>query len=279
MAMDSHRRRPSNHIYALPDKDQYEISFPVVEGYQDPGVIHLEMDWRRVPTIELDSLEVPDESLVRGLSSKDGRLNAFGPGASEVINMDQWRSNLRPQQVAFTLANDLTRRWISENGDAIPLHTLFPLLLTKTRRFIGSQKVVCKGNRQVVDIAADPYYSRALEALYSAITATNDEGESTELPVITKESAGIRSTAQVDFYTGRDLWPVDQCHLNAIVTDTKQWEQSAAFVLDVHDGVEAWIKNDHLGFVIPVFKGWSTKTVHSGFHCSLDDRTDVDSGN
>jgi type III restriction enzyme len=250
---------PSNHIYALPERDRFEISFPVVEGYQDPGVTHLELDWERVPTIVLDPLEVPDESLVKGLSSEDGRLSAYGPGVAEIVNMEQWRSNVRTQQVAFALANDLTRRWIVENGDAIPSHTLFPLFLAETRRFLASDKVNCKGNRQVVDIAANPYYSRAIEALYSATNATNAEGESTELPVIAKGSAGIWSTAHVDFYTGRDLWPVTRCHLNAIVTDTKQWEQSAAFVLDTHKGTSSWVKNDHLGFVVPYSKAGSRK--------------------
>ena len=250
---------PSNHVYALPDKDQYAISFPVVESYQDPGITNIKVDWERVSTIVLDSLDVPDKSLVKGLSSKDGRLNVYGPGAAEVVSMDQWRLNIRPQQVAFALANDLTQRWASENGDTIPLHTLFPKLLAKTKQFIESEKVVCKGNRQIVDIAANPYYSQALEVLYSAIIATNAEGEYTELPVITKQAAGMRSTAQVDFYTARDLWPADQCHLNAIVTDTKKWEQSVAFTLDTHDSVEAWVKNDHLGFMIPYSKAGKRK--------------------
>jgi len=260
---------PSNHIYPLPGRDQYEISFPVVEGYQDPGVAHLEVDWERVPTIVLDPLEVPDESLVKGLSSEDGRLSAYGPGAAEIVNMEQWRSNIRPQQVAFALANDLTRRWIREKGDAIPLHTLFPLFLTKTKRFLDSNRINCKGNRQVVDIAANPYYSRSLEALYSAITTTNAKGESTELPTIAKGSAGVRSTAHVDFYTGRDLWPVSRCHLNAIVTDTKKWEQSAAFVLDTHSGVSSWVKNDHLGFVIPYSKAGARKQYIADFVVQL----------
>lgn len=36
--------------------------------------------------------------------------------------------------------------------------------------------------------------------------------------------------------------------------DTGQWEQSAAFALDAHTGVARWVKNDHLGFVIPYRK-------------------------
>ena len=40
-------------------------------------------------------------------------------------------------------------------------------------------------------------------------------------------------------------------HLNYVVADTKVWEQSAAFILDTHPLVEAFVKNAGLGFAIP----------------------------
>jgi type III restriction enzyme len=42
-----------------------------------------------------------------------------------------------------------------------------------------------------------------------------------------------------------------RCHLNAMVADTQKWEQSSAFLLDTHPGVNKWVKNDRLGFFIP----------------------------
>ena len=36
-----------------------------------------------------------------------------------------------------------------------------------------------------------------------------------------------------------------------MVADTQQWEQSAGFMLDTHPGITKWVKNDHLGFIIP----------------------------
>ena len=40
-------------------------------------------------------------------------------------------------------------------------------------------------------------------------------------------------------------------HLNFVVADTKVWEQSAAYILDTHEAVEAFVKNAGLGFAIP----------------------------
>jgi type III restriction enzyme len=44
---------------------------------------------------------------------------------------------------------------------------------------------------------------------------------------------------------------VVKSHLNYVVADTKQWEQSAAYYLDTSERVDAFVKNSGLGFAIP----------------------------
>ena len=39
--------------------------------------------------------------------------------------------------------------------------------------------------------------------------------------------------------------------MNYVVADTRQWEQSTAYYIDCHDAVEAFVKNNGLGFAIP----------------------------
>jgi type III restriction enzyme len=41
--------------------------------------------------------------------------------------------------------------------------------------------------------------------------------------------------------------------LNYVVADTKKWEESAAYYIDTHDLVDAFVKNAGLGFAIPYF--------------------------
>jgi type III restriction enzyme len=55
----------------------------------------------------------------------------------------------------------------------------------------------------------------------------------------------------VDFHTTKPVYPVNRCHLNAMVAGTKKWEQSAGFLIDSHPGVNKWVKNERLGFFIP----------------------------
>jgi type III restriction enzyme len=42
-------------------------------------------------------------------------------------------------------------------------------------------------------------------------------------------------------------------HVNFAVADTKQWEQSATYLIDTHPAIEAFVKNAGLGFAIPYF--------------------------
>jgi type III restriction enzyme len=110
------------------------------------------------------------------------------------------------------------------------------------------------GNRVAQDVALNPYFQRAVGILFDSLESVDESGKNQERPVIAPGPAGERSTKHVEFFTGRQPWPVRKCHLNAIVADTKTWEQSAATALDAHSGVLKWVKNDHLGFQVPYRK-------------------------
>jgi type III restriction enzyme len=237
---------PANHIFAMPEKARFEIDFPLVEGYQDPGITRIAIDWKLVAPTVLDSAEFPDAALMQGLATQDGALAAYGPGAPELVSLEAWRARTRVQQVAFLLARELTKAWIDEKGGSVPTHVLFPMLLDATTRYLA-EKVTCRGTRVVQDVAINPYFGRVKGALLEALVAIDESGASRERPIV----AGVRSTKWVDFHTGKDIAPVQKCHLNAGVFDTTLFEQQAAFILDTNQAVDRWVKNERLGFVIP----------------------------
>jgi len=57
--------------------------------------------------------------------------------------------------------------------------------------------------------------------------------------------------ADVDFWTSREPREVVHCHLNYVVPDTAKWGQQAAYYIDKHPLVDAFVKNAGLGFAIP----------------------------
>jgi type III restriction enzyme len=240
---------PANHVYADPDKAEYEIQFPVVEGYQDPGIIRVRVDWNKVGELVLDPEQVPDAVLLKGLSTADGTLTRFGPGAVEEVSLDAWRTSIRVQEVVFDLARQLVRRWQADNGASIPTHRLFPQMLEASMRFVET-RVEPLGSRRKQDLAINPYFGKAVDMLLNAMEPVDDGGASKERAVITPGSAGIRSTRVVDFHTGKPLHDAKKCHLNAAVFDF-DWERQAGEILDAHPRVQAWVKNDRLGLVVP----------------------------
>lgn len=64
-------------------------------------------------------------------------------------------------------------------------------------------------------------------------------------------SRGPGSTADVDYWTSKDVREIVRSHLNYVVADTKKWEQSAAYIIDTHPKVDAFVKNAGLGFAVP----------------------------
>jgi type III restriction enzyme len=70
----------------------------------------------------------------------------------------------------------------------------------------------------------DPYFSWAVEMLTGAIVPGDGDGH--ELPRY-EAHRGPGSTGDVDFWTSRPVREVERSHLNYVVADTEQWEQSA----------------------------------------------------
>jgi type III restriction enzyme len=258
---------PANHVYAVPEKAEYEIEFPVVESYQDLGVFQVNVNWDRVGELLLDPDEIPDDVLLRGLTAQDGRLIAYGPGTPVRVSLEAWRRGVRIQQVAFDLAKVLVRKWQEDRGDAIPVHRLFPQMLDAANHFID-EHVTPVGSRTKQDLAINPYFGKALSMMINAMETVDRGGASQEKAVLAPGAAAVRSTRVVNFHTGKTLHEVQRCHLNAAVYDM-DWERQAGELLGSHPAVAAWVKNDRLGLVIPYRKEGTSRKYLPDFVVEL----------
>lgn len=240
-----------SHIYSVTEKGEYEITFPIVTGYHQSGQFDVFVDWNQVAKVTIDPMKIPQIVELTPLTTPDGTLAAYGPGEKPVLSLKDWRSMFRDQQVAFRLAREICMRWQNDNGAAaVPMQQLFPKIAFAAKRFLA-EKLDCKGSSQPCDILlVGEYMQAAIGSLLDGIK----KGSATthaEVAVVPQGSAGRGSTLYVDFHTTKPIYPVNRCHLNAMVADTQAWEQSAAFLLDSHPGVKRWVKNDRLGFFIP----------------------------
>jgi type III restriction enzyme len=184
-----------------------------------------------------------------GIPNNLGRFSITGPGKIQNLSLSPYRAGRRLQELAFELAKDLTRDYASQENSHAPAAATFPQLLEIARRYLR-EKVIAQAPADPLDVFLSPYYGWVIERLVEGIRPDSSRGEAAELPRY-EANRGPGSTAEVDYWTSKDVREVAKSHLNYVVADTKVWEQSAAGQLDRHDMVEAFVKNTGLGFAIP----------------------------
>lgn len=94
--------------------------------------------------------------------------------------------------------------------------------------------------------------SKLVQHIWEAIRFENTESI---VPVFDSDHP-IRSTEDMQtWYTGKPCEYTKKSHINFCVFDSA-WEATEAFELDKNPHVEAWVKNDHLGFeILYIFEG------------------------
>ncbi|MDT8066897.1 MAG: hypothetical protein ROO76_01900 [Terriglobia bacterium] len=94
---------------------------------------------------------------------------------------------------------------------------------------------------------------RIVERFRDRIEPDDEQGEPPLMPVLNRYHQ-LGTTADIDFKTTKPCFATTTSHVNQVVADTQEWEQSAAFRLEkaVRSGfVRSYVKNDRLGLVIP----------------------------
>ena len=250
-------KKDRHRVYAVPEKQEYAITFPRVVGYAQAVSDDFCANWDSVPRTILDPMEIPPETEMQGwMPSTHGRMSLSGIGKIDTVSLKPLREKMRLQQLEFGISADLSRILKDQRECQIPIQALFPRILQIVRKYFESY-VEARSPFEKVDVWHSPFYGLVLERLNNLIVMTR-EGRPTEMPVLEKHRP-LGSTSEVDYWTTKDLYTIHKSHLNAVVADTKQLEQAAAFHLDRSDTVEAFVKNTvdikgdktSLGFSIP----------------------------
>jgi type III restriction enzyme len=251
--------QPKHEVMALPEREAFEIRFPVVEGY----VVSLKhnrvmADVAKVEKTKLDPWNTPTNAFVRPqVGIQIGHASAHGGFGFELVNRQKYYDSVHPQTIAFEIAREIVRALTDtahpgkERLRRESRSTLFPQVLRIVESYVRDR--VELNGLHPCEVGLQTYAERIAGLLTAAIMPDDSEGEAPLLPRLNR-SRPIDSTERVRFKTVKPVQITGASHLNFVACDTGTWEQAAMFQLEklAKEGVVyCYARNDRLEFNIP----------------------------
>lgn len=234
----------ANVVRALPERQHLEVTFPRLEGFVFDVRHRIRCDVDKLPEMVVDPSKEPTEVIVKAAAGyRIARPDRLGPGQEEIHDRDPFHQSKRLQATVFQIAAETTNRL---NHDA--RHLLFPQVLNIVWEYVEKKVEFIEAPPE--ELALRKYLDRIVEWLSQAIVPDTEAGEAPLLPVL-ERFRPIGSTSEVLFRTVRPCFGTRKSHVSHVVADSPKWEHSVAYRLEQLDSVVAYVKNDHLDFVIP----------------------------
>ena len=237
-------------IEPVPEKADFEIAWPNITRIEHVSRPRLTLDLDRVSPLELNASEIAQRADVAPVVADKPDLSKISS-----IDLENLARQYRTQRIVFETARDVYDQM--QTGWHGGRHLLIAQLVRLVDRFISSEKVrvtpVLFHNddlRRRLIITLNR--TKVVQHIWEAIRFENTE----RLEPVFDRDRPIRSTGDMaTWYTGKPCESAKRSHINFCVYDST-WEASEAFELDRNRRVEAWVKNDHLGFeVLYVHRG------------------------
>jgi type III restriction enzyme len=241
---------PKTRIEPVNDKRQFEISWPNILRIDHVYRPVLSLDLAAVEPLELNASDVATVAEMAPVLEGKPDLTRLSE-----IDFNELARTLRMQKIAFEVARDEFD--LIQPGWKGNREYLLAQLVRLVQKFLESDRI----NIRPESFARDPMKRRVLltlsmtkvvQHLWDAIRPQNAE----TLAAVFDRSQPIRSTGDMPtWYTGKPCHPTKRSHINQCVFDST-WEASEAFELDRNESVNAWAKNDHLGFeIVYIYNG------------------------
>lgn len=247
---------PKLPIFPDPEKEKYKITWPNVE--------RIDFDLKPYLTVDFNKVEPLKISEIRQIVDLAPEIHGQ-PDYEKIktINMEKFirENNVRMQRLMFTatanIYDQINSDWKKKINKDFALAQLFGIV----ERFLHSDKIQIEPQSFQEDetkrkIAIMMGMEQIVRKIFSVVTHQNLE----KLVPIYRDNKKYRSTKDaIKWNTGKTTDIFKKTHINRCVVDSS-WELAHARELDRNPHVEAWVKNDHLGFEI--------KYVHNGALCN-----------
>lgn len=241
---------PKTRIEPVPDKRRFEIRWPNVIRIDHVYRPQLSLDHTKITPLELSAADTI--RLVALAPVIDGRTDFTKVSA---IELEKLAREFRTQRIVFETARDIFSQM--QPSWAGSREFLLAQIVRLVEQFITSDRIRIKPALFEQDdlkrrLLITLNMTKVVQHVWEAIRFENTEG----LEPVYDTSRPIRATGDMaPWYTSKPCEFTQKSHINFCVMDST-WESSEAFAIDQHSAVDAWVKNDHLGFeVFYVFRG------------------------
>lgn len=242
-----------HHIFALPEREEFEIRVPVVESYTSA---------LRGPSIDcdIDSLQelriddVPSSVYLRPTRGYGEGPVAVGDDYVEQKREDYYK-HVRFQHVLFQLARQIVEDLLAGSSEGgrqrvlVSRHQLFPEVLGLVKRYVDKKIRYAPGLKKQ-ELGSEKYAKLLRQRLRDGIFAKSSDAAVEHLPVLNHFQPTV-STSSVSYRTTKPVRSLSRSHLNLAVIDSTD-EQSAIESLEELGFVDSFTPNDrNVGVAIP----------------------------
>ncbi len=233
---DAPPRPPAVEVYALPERAELRITFPKLDGYR------IEIPDERFFTSFDETCRLHLTKSTVATWTKTGGI----VGESEEQTLERVR-HARVQEVAYQVARTLVRRELAVH-DGVPRPWLFPQLVEIAREWLNTS-VTVDADATIGMLLLTEGTHLGAERLFNALIHQPGNRERRLLPIL-RHFDPEGSTDDVHFFTRKVVVDTQRSHVNRVVSDSG-WETTLAGLLEQHSDVAAYVKNDHLGLMVP----------------------------
>lgn len=231
-------------IEPVAEKKQFEISWPNLIRIEHQYRPQLSLDLPKLKPLALDAIETT--TLAELAPMIDGKPHERERAE---ITLKELAQKFRMQKIIFETARDVYDQmkptWKGNR------ESLLAQVINLVEQYITSGRITISpplfNNDDVRRrIVLTLNMNKVVQHIWEAIRWDN---ALTLSPIFDSERP-IRATGDMlPWFTGKPCEPSKRSHINLCVYDSR-WEANEAFELDRNPNVEAWVKNDHLGFEI-----------------------------
>ena len=241
---------PKTKIEPVIEKSQFELSWPNIIRIDHIYRQELKLDFTKVKPLELDAFKTPTLAEVAPIVEGKPDITKLSE-----IDLEDLGKKFRWQKIAFETASSIYDQ-MKPNWKGNKEY-LLARLIRMMEEFVASGKIDITPplfnqddlrRRLVITLNL----GKVVQHMWESISGENTESL---VPVFDTERPIVSTGDMRTWYTGRPCEYTKRSHVNFCVYDST-WESADAFQLDRHENVDAWVKNDHLGFeVLYVYKG------------------------